>query len=284
MRACPQSAETRCLVWRAAGCSLQFLGIDAAWGSTNETGAVALDQTGRITAAGWPVGLQQTLTWIGDNTDDDCLVFIDAPLVVTNSSGQRLCETQVGQRYWKAMVFANSTNTNSKYLGGVVLRENLEEMGFRYDDGLDGPPKRGRVVSECFPYTTIVGYEPFGYDERPRYKRQPKGMRTAEFAPLRAQACDDLITRVSNLALAEPPMDLRSHALTRALLDEPSPHANRAYKHREDLLDAALCAWTAALWHRFGHDCCQVLGERQGVDRPAPTIIAPAKPSQRARS
>jgi predicted RNase H-like nuclease len=33
------------------------------------------------------------------------------------------------------------------------------------------------------------------------------------------------------------------------------------YKHREDLIDACLAAWTAALWIERGADRCQVLGE-----------------------
>jgi len=208
-------------------------------------------------------------------------VFVDAPLIVTNEDKQRLCEKHVGQRYWKAKVSANSTNINSRHLGGVALRKALQQAGFVYDDGLDGPPQSGRVVSECFPYTTIVGYEPFGYDERPRYKRAPKKMRTAEFKPIRAEACDGLIKRIAALCHADPPLDLGSHNCTQELLDGPSPLDSRAYKHREDLVDAAHCAWTAALWHRHGLEYCQVLGEEPAVTRPAATIIAPARSSQR---
>ncbi len=47
---------------------------------------------------------------------------------------------------------------------------------------------------------------------------------------------------------------------TRRLVEEPSPNERKDYKHREDLLDAALCAWTAALWNRWGEARCQVLG------------------------
>ncbi len=44
--------------------------------------------------------------------------------------------------------------------------------GWRYDDGRDGPPTVGRVVSECYPYTAIVGAEELRFDvERPQYKR-----------------------------------------------------------------------------------------------------------------
>jgi hypothetical protein len=40
-------------------------------------------------------------------------------------------------------VSANSTNTASKALGGVVLLAALQGVGFRYDDGLDGPTDVG---------------------------------------------------------------------------------------------------------------------------------------------
>ncbi|WP_249416412.1 DUF429 domain-containing protein [Streptomyces sp. TS71-3] len=68
----------------------------------------------------------------------------------------------------------------------------------------------------------------------------------------------------------------------RQLLREASPRAGAGYKHREDLIDALLCAWTAALWFRHGSARCQVLG----ADSPLPagraaTIIAPARPEQR---
>jgi hypothetical protein len=139
-------------------------------------------------------------------------VFIDAPLVVTNPTGQRLCEKHVGNRYGRWKVSANSTNLESKRLGGVTLRKTLEGKGFRYDDGIDGPPRSGRVVSECYPYTAIVGYEAFGYDERPIYKRKPKSPLANPFKEVRATACDGLIRRMAALKSADPPLDLRSRA------------------------------------------------------------------------
>jgi predicted RNase H-like nuclease len=258
-----------------------FIGVDAAWGDANETGVVALEPSGHVPCAGWAIGVDAAAAWICDHAESDTLVFIDAPLVVTNPAGQRLCETRVGQRYWRWSVSANSTNTGSRRLGGVAILTALENNGFRYDDGIDGPPSSGRVVSECYPYTRIVGYEPFGYDVRPPTSASRSRCRTAEFRTARAAACDELIQRVAALAHADPPLDVRSHEVTRKLLEEPSPLDNRAYKHREDLLDAALCAWTSSLWHRHAFERCQVLGALPGVGRPAATIIAPARPEQR---
>jgi predicted RNase H-like nuclease len=117
------------------------------------------------------------------------------------------------------------------------------------------------MLSECYPYTTLVGASELGYDvERPRYKRKPKRMPMAEWRPLRATACDGLVERLAALHSASPPLDLRSHPTTRRLLEERSPLEDKEYKRREDLIDAVVCTWTAALWWRFGRLRCQVLG------------------------
>ena len=267
---------------------MKYIGVDLAWGegsdkkAANESGVVVLDATGKVGDAGWTRGVEETVAWVERNARDDALLFVDAPLVVNNESGPRLCERQVGQRYWRANVFANSTNTSSKWLGGVALRERLEDIGWRYSDGCNGPPRTGRHMSECYPYTTIVGAPALGYDERPRYKRKPKSMPASEFRECRARVCDELIRRVAKLSSEDPPLDLSSHAETRALVERPSPVPDAEYKHREDLLDAALCAWTASLWSRWGRKHCQILGCDDSLrDGLRATIVAPAKDGQR---
>ncbi len=115
--------------------------------------------------------------------------------------------------------------------------------------------------------------------ERRRTCRQ-RGL--GRFAPL---ACDVLIARVAGLKDHVPPVDLGSHGETRRLMDESSPPISRAYKKREDLLDAVICAWTAALWHRYGTACCQVLGvPEDGSPVGNGTIIAPCREAQRTRA
>ena len=315
-----------------------------------------LDSTGNVAAATWTVGIGETVAWLRRHVPSDALLFVDAPLVVNNASGQRRCEQQVGQRYGRWGVSANSTNRQSPRLAGMDLLSRLVAHGWSYHDGVGGPPApHGRFVSECYPYTTIVGACELGYTEqRPRYKRQPKGMSMADFRPLRNSECDELIRRLARLKYADPPMDLcthpgagrpgswrsspgrragcgklctefgdlrrrhdgrarglrgvrvlvveqqwrqrpahvpfhviRQHTATRAretrrLVAEQSPAERRAYKHREDLLDAALCAWTAALWSRYGEGRCQVLGfDDVPINGARPTIIAPARPEQR---
>lgn len=266
----------------------RFIGVDLAWREdtperpANESGVAVIDETGQVLDAGWTRGLDATVDWIGAAArDQPALLFVDAPLLVTNPSGQRPCEKQVGQRYGRWQVSANTTNTRTTRLAGVSLRGMLEAVGWSYSDGAHGPPDQGRMMSECYPYTTLVGVSELGYEtERPRYKRKPPKLRVAEWRPLRAATCDGLIGRLERLATADPPLLLGSHPVTRRLIDEPSPLRDADYKHREDLIDAVLCAWTASLWSRHGTGRCQVLG-LPSEDAPAATIIAPARTSQR---
>lgn len=106
--------------------------------------------------AGWTVGLDDTLEWIDRYSGQNTLLFVDAPLLVDNATGQRDAERQVGQRYGRSWVSANSTNLASPRQAGVRLRERLERDGWRYDDGRAGPPTSGRVVSECYPYSRPI--------------------------------------------------------------------------------------------------------------------------------
>jgi predicted RNase H-like nuclease/alkylated DNA nucleotide flippase Atl1 len=269
---------------------VRYLGVDLAWGEggeakpANQSGVVALEPSGAIVDADWTVGLDETFAWIVRHARPDTLLFVDAPLIVDNVGGQRIAERQVGQCYGGWWVSANSTNTASPGRAGIHLCQRLERAGWRYDDGRHGPPGSGQVFSECYPYTTLVGAEELGYDDkRPAYKRLRKGVPAVEAREIRARVCDELIRRVAGLRDHDVPMDLASHAATRALVDDPSPVTPRAYKQREDLLDACICAWTAALWHRKGTDRCQVLGDDADLpqDRPVATIIAPARREQR---
>jgi len=272
----------------------RFLGVDLAWREgrddlpANETGVAVLDPAGRILDAGWTRGVPDTLDWADAAAGHrDAVMFVDASLVVTNPAGQRRCETQVGQHYGAWKVSAHSTNLRSPRLAGVRLLSLAGPAGWRYSDGRAGPPASGRVISESFPHCTLVGAAELGYDgERPRYKRQPRRLPVAEWRPRRAATCDELIRRLGRLASADPPLRLDSHPVTRQLAGEPSPLSDVAYKHREDLIDALLCAWTAALWVRHGLRRCQVLGLPDGAAAgtaaaPAATIIVPARPGQR---
>jgi predicted RNase H-like nuclease len=94
---------------------------------------------------------------------------------------------------------------------------------------------------------------------------------------VRARAC-----RLGQLSDADPPLVLQSYLVTKELAEKPSPVTDVVYKHREDLIDALFCVWTASLWARHGLGRCQVLGLPASPDHElAATIIVAARPEQR---
>ena len=220
-----------------------------------------LAASGQVLDAGWGRGIDDVVDWVSARARPGDVIAVDAPLVVLNETGMRECEREVGQRYMRWGVGANATNLSREWQGGVTIRSAFERLGYVYAG--DAPPSAIDRVSffECYPYTALVGAEEFGYDvERPRYKRLNPALTTvAERRALRASECDELIRRMSRLATASPPLDLRSNPLTAELLTSPSPTGDVPYKHREDLIDAAISAWTAALWSTW-IERCQVLG------------------------
>ncbi|KFF59631.1 hypothetical protein JF66_09855 [Cryobacterium sp. MLB-32] len=268
----------------------RFFGVDLAWGEgtalkpANETGLVCLDERGTVLHAGWARGIDAVAAWLIALAEPGDVIAIDAPLVVFNATGIRECEREVGQRYGRWKVAANPSSLRLQWLGGVTLRIALEAAGFRYTDGRHPPAAKAIEFFECYPYTTLVGAAEFGYTEqRPRYKRPNTALPLGERRLFRASECDELLQRMSRLTTASPPLSLATHPVTAELLDEPSPLLDRTYKHREDLLDAALAAWTASLWHAHGLSRCQVLGATDTPDSAGrrPVIIAAARPEQR---
>jgi predicted RNase H-like nuclease len=271
-----------------------LVGVDLAWGEgtaakpANETGLCVIDETGSVLDAGWARGIDAVADWVLEAVASQrAIVAVDAPLVVPNATGMREGEKQVGRAYGRWKVSANATNQALKWLGGVTLRDRLEEAGGVVVSGRRDPEAPRLSLVECYPFTTLVGMAELGYDdERPRYKRLPKGVPPTEARAARAVATDDLIARLARLDTADPPLDLASHPVTAELLTTPTPIAVQAHKHREDLIDAALCAWTAAILHRHGEARVQLLGLGASVDaqdpagRPA-TIVAPARATQR---
>ncbi|WP_144714324.1 DUF429 domain-containing protein [Curtobacterium pusillum] len=271
-----------------------YLGVDLAWGlgtdrkPANETGLVAMAEDGTITDAGWARGVDAVTAWIAAHLGERSLIAVDASLVVTNPTGIREAERQVGQRYGRWKVAANPTNLASAASAGARLLERLTALGVGYADSTATMRERtGPTVFECYPYTTLVGVEELGYDvERPRYKRLDLKLPPATGRARRAEAFDDLVDRLRTTPL-DPPLLLDTHPLTAGLADASVLHGP-THKHREDLLDGALCAWTAAFWERHGDDRVQILGADPSLPSDPldeaggrPVIVAPARPSQR---
>ena len=124
--------------------------------------------------------------------------------MVSNVAKQRLCEKEVGQRYGRWKVSANSTNLGSKRLAGVALLRSLELLGWRYHDGCDGlPPTSGQQLAEVYPYTALVGARNWIRRRAPRLQAAAESIpvNSTDFRVLRAANCDDLVRRLTGLEM-----------------------------------------------------------------------------------
>ena len=73
---------------------MHFVGLDLAWGERKPTGVAVLDDDGRLVDIATAARrLQHPRRSSAPTSTGDCLVAIDAPLVVTNPTGQRRRET-----------------------------------------------------------------------------------------------------------------------------------------------------------------------------------------------
>ena len=267
---------------------MRVLGVDLAWGEgasagTNETGVVAVDRPARILDAGWAAASTRPRRgWRPGRRRHDR----DGRRPARRLQPDRACGRASGGRTALRPLEGLGQRLQPRP-SGAGRRRSLPALaadGWRCADGRDGPPHAGRWLYEVFLYTTLVGAAELGYDaERPVYKRRPRLLTPAAFRRSGLPTRDELVRRLDGLRHADPPIDLRSHPATAALRDEPTPLADRAVKHREDLIDAVLCAWTGLLWLRHGLARCQVLGgdDVPGPDGSVATILAPARPSQR---
>ncbi len=76
---------------------MRFVGIDLAWSLRKtrlpDTGGVVLSDSGRVITHEHLTSDDSIVAFILENTDaTGCIVGIDAPLVVPNATGRRVCE------------------------------------------------------------------------------------------------------------------------------------------------------------------------------------------------
>src|ERR1700753_813004 len=78
---------------------MRFVGLDLAWGEKNNTGIAVVDSDGRLLHVGAGHDDESIEAAVEPYVSDDCLVAIDAPLIVRNPAGARPCETALNRDF-----------------------------------------------------------------------------------------------------------------------------------------------------------------------------------------
>jgi predicted RNase H-like nuclease len=110
---------------------MHFVGVDLAWGDRRPTGLAVLDDQGNllhVSAAGSDDAIVEALE---PYVTDDCLVAIDAPLIVTNAEGNRPAEAALNKDFARFDAGAHPSNRLSRSFGN-----NHAALGSRPGSGL----------------------------------------------------------------------------------------------------------------------------------------------------
>ncbi len=224
---------------------MHFIGVDLAWGDVKPTGLAVLDGDGALLHVS-SAGTDETiLAALAPYVEGSCLVAIDAPLIVTNPTGNRPAEKALNKDFARFHAGAHPANT-----GKPEFADQPRGARIARQLGLDVNPRSGRPrrAIEVYPHPATIAL--FRLGRTLKYKAKPS--RTLHLLRSELLLLMDLL---EGLAAADPPLLLRGPLTDQ----EAAAHwesmraavesATRKVDLRavEDQVDAVLCAYLALL-------------------------------------
>ncbi len=213
---------------------MHFVGIDLAWGQNRPSGVAVLDGEGRlvhVSAQGTDESILATLTpYVGG----DCLVAIDAPLVVRNATGNRPGEAALNRDFARFDAGAHPSNTaKPEFRDGPRGARLAEEIGLDIDPESRSP----RRAIEVYPHPATVAL--FGLGRTLKYKNKP-----GRPLPQLQQELLRLVRLLEDLENADLPLHLAGNEDWKALAEQVGSAVSKSELRRaEDQVDAVVCAY-----------------------------------------
>ncbi len=215
---------------------MYFVGVDLAWGERSPTGLAAVDDAGVLRHVDVAISDEDVLAQLAPYVGGDCVVAIDAPLVVTNQYGNRPCEAALNRDFRRFDAGAHPANTGLAWFadGGRGAR-----LCSALDLDLDPRSTSARRAMEVYPHAASVVL--FGLTRTLKYK-QKQGR---DVPQIRSELLR-LIGFVEDLTTATPSLDLTACPQWNALGAAVSAATRKSELRRaEDPIDAVLCAYIA---------------------------------------
>ncbi|MCB1290148.1 DUF429 domain-containing protein [Mycolicibacterium sp.] len=212
---------------------MHFVGVDLAWGGRSPTGVAVLDGDGTLSHVGVAGDDADLLADLAPWVSGECVVAIDAPLVVVNDSGNRPCEAALNRDFGRFDAGAHPANTGLAWFadGGRGARL-CAALRLDLDPG-SGSPRR---AMEVYPHAACVAL--FGLERTLKYK-QKSGR---DLALLRSELLR-LMDLIEGLRSAEPSLDLSATAWKRLRQNVAGATTKAGLRRAEDPVDAVLCAY-----------------------------------------
>jgi predicted RNase H-like nuclease/ppGpp synthetase/RelA/SpoT-type nucleotidyltranferase len=216
---------------------MYFVGVDLAWGERKPTGLAVLDADGRLVHVSAARTDDEIVAALQPFTEGDCLVAIDAPLIVVNRDGNRPAEAALNRDFSRFDAGAHPAN-----LGRSEFSEQPRGARLAALLGLDMNPRSGRTrrAIEVYPHPATIAL--FRLGRTLKYKNRSG----RDLERLRAELLV-LLSLVEGLTDAEPHLVLDTPETSGAwgALRAGVEAAERKSQLRvvEDQADAVLCAY-----------------------------------------
>ena len=212
-----------------------FVGVDLAWGDRRPTGLAVLDAEGALAHVSTVRTDDEIVEALTPYVEDDCLVAIDAPLVVTNPTGSRPAEQALSADFRRFDAGTHPSNTGKPEFADGSTRGG--RLAARLGLDLDPRSGRSRRAIEVYPHPATVVL--FGLPRILRYKQKPG--RT--FESLREE-----LLRLVDLVEGVVTVNDTWRGLRRDLLAATRKSELRVV---EDQVDAVVCAYVGLYADRW---------------------------------
>ncbi|WP_068179439.1 DUF429 domain-containing protein [Mycobacterium sp. UM_CSW] len=215
---------------------MYFVGVDLAWGGRKPTGVAVLDADGHLMHLGAARDDADVLAALSPYVGGDCVVAFDAPLVVTNPSGQRPAEAALNRDFRRFEAGAHPCNTGKPEFADRPRAARLAETL-----GLDMDPRSpaARRAIEVYPHSATVVL--FRLERTLKYKAKPG----RDVARLKSELLL-LMDGIEKLAHAGVPLRVDGHdGWTRLRGEVVAAQRKSELRRAEDPVDAVVCAYVA---------------------------------------
>lgn len=213
-----------------------FAGVDLAWGGRKPTGVAVVDADGHLVHLGAARDDVDILAALAPYVSGGCLVAFDAPLVVTNATGQRPAEAALNRDFRRFEAGAHPSNTAKPEFAETPRAARLARAL-----GLDMDPRSpaARRAIEVYPHPATVVL--FRLERTLKYKAKPG----RDVARLRSELLL-LMDGVERLAHAAVPLHVEAHDGWAELRRQVVAAQRKSELRRaEDPVDAVVCAYVA---------------------------------------
>lgn len=220
---------------------MHFVGLDLAWGEKNSTGVAAIDSDGRLLYVGSAQDDESIEAAVSPYVSNDCLVAIDAPLIVKNLTGHRPCEMALNHDFHRyeagaRPAFAEKPEFNDPRGARIATALTLD---------MDPLSSSSRRAIEVYPHPATIAL--FGLEKTLKYKRGPFEVRQHELL--------ELMTLIEGLDKATPRLRVNHNVSWVELRKRIAAATRPAQLDRdEDPVDAVLCAYVALYWYHRPED------------------------------